>query len=601
LKEIINVATNIKTPSLSVYLVPELARDPVLAKNVQQELAYTSLRTVTAAVEIWYDPSPTETIIPEDEVFVESFFAIPDEEIEGKLHLQSPWLLRLELDRAKMIDRKLTMAYVAGRIAESFKTDLFVIWSEDNSEKLIIRCRVLGGADKDDEDGMGAIEEDIFLRQLENTMLNSVSLRGVKDIKRVFLLEHDMVTVNDEGTIEARKEKEWVLETDGVNLKTVMCIDGVDFRRTYSNSCVEVFNVLGIEAARAAIMRELRGVIEFDGSYVNYRHLALLCDLMTHRGTLMAITRHGINRADTGALMRCSFEETVEILMEAAAVGEKDDCHGVAENVMFGQMAPMGTGSFEVALDIDMLKDAIVDHRLPVQSMLAAQVDGGMTPGQVAMTPYDSNTPGWDQHAFKADSDSGEDPANFSFLGYGQSPKAGGMSPGGPGYSPSSPNVYSPTSPYVPQSPFGGATSPFGTSPYATSPFYDRGGRGGPTSPTYSPTSPALNLTSPGYSPTNPRYSPTSPSFSPTSPRYSPQSPSFSVQFKVRGFQPRTGPNRTAALLLSREAQDNATLTFRMHLRATFASRRVLEKFHLNREAFEWVLGEVEAKFNQSG
>ena len=76
LKEIINVATNIKTPSLSVYLVPELARDPVLAKNVQQELAYTSLRTVTAAVEIWYDPVPTETIIPEDEVFVESFFAI---------------------------------------------------------------------------------------------------------------------------------------------------------------------------------------------------------------------------------------------------------------------------------------------------------------------------------------------------------------------------------------------------------------------------------------------------------------------------------------------------------------------------------------------
>lgn len=536
LKEIINVATNIKTPSLSVYLEPELARDPVLAKNVQQELAYTSLRTVTAAVEIWYDPDPSATIIQEDEVFVESFFAIPDEEIEAKLHLQSPWLLRLELDRAKMIDRKLTMAYVAGRIAESFKTDLFVIWSEDNSEKLIIRCRVLGNADKDDEDGMGNLEEDIFLRQLENTMLNSVSLRGVKDIKRVFLMEHDKIVVDKDGAIQARQEKEWVLETDGVNLKTVMCIQGVDFARTYSNSCVEVFNVLGIEAARAAIMKELRGVIEFDGSYVNYRHLALLCDLMTHRGTLMAITRHGINRADTGALMRCSFEETVEILMEAAAVGEKDDCHGVAENVMFGQMAPMGTGSFEVALDIDMLKDAIVDHRIPVQHMLAAQVDGGMTPGQVAMTPYDSNSPGWDQHTFKADSaafsplavNSGEDPANFSFLGYGQSPRPGGMSPGGPGYSPSSPNVYSPTSPYVPQSPFGGATSPFGTSPYATSPFYDRGGKGGPTSPTYSPTSPALNLTSPGYSPTSPRYSPTSPSFSPTSPRYSPQSPSFS-------------------------------------------------------------------------
>jgi hypothetical protein len=163
LKEIINVATNIETSSLSAYLVPELARDPVLAKNVQQELVYTSLCTVTAVVEIWYDSVPTATTIPEDEVFTESFFAIPDEDIEVKLHLQSPWLLRLELDRAKMIDHKLTMADVTGRIAESFKTDLFVICSEDNQGKLIIRCRELGGADKDDEDGIGAIEVDILL------------------------------------------------------------------------------------------------------------------------------------------------------------------------------------------------------------------------------------------------------------------------------------------------------------------------------------------------------------------------------------------------------------------------------------------------------
>lgn len=253
---------------------------------------------------------------------------------------------------------------------------------------------------------------------------------------------------------------------------------------------------------------------------------------MTHRGTLMAITRHGINRANTGALMRCSFEETVEILMEAAAVGEKDDCRGIAENVVFGQMAPMGTGAFEVALDIDMLKDAIVDHSLPVQSMLADQLDDDMTPGEVAMTPYDTNSPMWHDGMFKSDpasftpfaSNGSDDATSFQYLGFSQSPLgAGGMSPAGPGYSPSSPNAYSPTSPsFVPQSPHGGATSLF-----ITSHMLHHRSRG-PTSPTYSPTSPALNLTSPAYSPTSPKYSPTSPSFSPTSPRYSPQSPSFS-------------------------------------------------------------------------
>ena len=71
--------------------------------------------------------------------------------------------------------------------------------------------------------------------------------------------------------------------------------------------------VLGIEAVRKAVEKELHHVISFDGSYVNYRHLALLCDIMTCRGHLMAITRHGVNRQDVGALMRCSFEETVRL------------------------------------------------------------------------------------------------------------------------------------------------------------------------------------------------------------------------------------------------------------------------------------------------
>ena len=98
---------------------------------------------------------------------------------------------------------------------------------------------------------------------------------------------------------------------------------------TSSDVFEQLLGDLEIEATRAAIMNALRGAIEFGGFYFNCRHLALLYDLMTQRGTLMAITRHGINRADTGALMRCSFEETVENLMEAADVGEKDDCHGV--------------------------------------------------------------------------------------------------------------------------------------------------------------------------------------------------------------------------------------------------------------------------------
>lgn len=93
-----------------------------------------------------------------------------------------------------------------------------------------------------------------------------------------------------------------------------MCHPDVDYTRTISNHIIEVIDVLGIEAARGALLKEIRGVIEFDGSYVNYRHLAALCDSMTARGHFMAITRHGINRNENGPLAQCSFEETVDIL-----------------------------------------------------------------------------------------------------------------------------------------------------------------------------------------------------------------------------------------------------------------------------------------------
>ncbi len=101
--------------------------------------------------------------------------------------------------------------------------------------------------------------------------------------------------------------------------------------------CNVSVQVLGIEAVRKAVEKELYHVISFDGSYVNYRHLALLCDVMCCRGHLMAVTRHGINRQDVGPLMKCSFEETVSIFI---AVRE----------VSFLQ--PLGCGSVEVVKTI---------------------------------------------------------------------------------------------------------------------------------------------------------------------------------------------------------------------------------------------------------
>merc|ERR1719394_1486456 len=177
-----------------------------------------------------------------------------------------------------------------------------------------------------------------------------MSLKGIIGIKKVFMRE-DTITAYNEAKGKFERNKEWVLDTDGVNMEEVMQLPEVDFARVQSNDIVEILNVFGIEATRKALLFHIRMVISFDGSYVNYRHLGTMCDVMTNRGHLMAITRHGINRTNLGAIMKCSFEETVEILMDAAIYNEVDHMKSVSENIVFGQLCPIGTGCFDVYMD----------------------------------------------------------------------------------------------------------------------------------------------------------------------------------------------------------------------------------------------------------
>ncbi|KAH9041696.1 hypothetical protein EDB85DRAFT_1919907 [Lactarius pseudohatsudake] len=206
---------------------------------------------------------------------------------------------------------------------------------------------------------------------------------------------------------------------------------------------------------------------------------------MTRLGSLATITRYGINRADTGTLTRPSLEETVEILMEVTAVGSREDRPSITENVVCGQMTLMTTESLDDATpETNRPRDIIADRRRPMQSVLSAPVDAGRTPGQVDMARYDSNSHTWGQASYNGKatasspmtSSGGEGSANFACRSFGRNPRcAGVMSPAALGCSPSPLNVYPPTSPYVLQSPFTGATSPF-------RPVFDKSGLAIPVS-----------------------------------------------------------------------------------------------------------------------
>ena len=231
------------------------------------------------------------------------------------------------------------------------------VYSDDNSKDLIgrisIQTDISGTADME-VNGL-ADQSDIIsiFKNIQEDILNNVVIKGINGITNIVMSEFP---VNKKKDGEIVKEKMWILETDGVNLLEVFNSPYVDFIHTKSNDIIEVFEVLGIEAARNLLIEEITDVIE---EYVNDRHIELLCDIITNKGYLTAINRQGINRGDIGPLAKCSFEDTTDQLIKAAVFGEKDKLQGVSSNIMMGQTIKAGTGMTEIILDEEKLFESL--------------------------------------------------------------------------------------------------------------------------------------------------------------------------------------------------------------------------------------------------
>jgi DNA-directed RNA polymerase subunit A" len=160
-------------------------------------------------------------------------------------------------------------------------------------------------------------------------------LRGLKNISRA--------VVRREGT-------EWMIQTEGSNLTDVLVIPEVDFTRTTTNSIVEIEEVLGLEAARQAIVDEMVQTLQKGGLDVDLRHVMLVADMMSCDGRVKQIGRHGVSGSKVSVLARASFEITTKHLLESSARGDADKLEGIIENVIIGQPIPLGTGMVKLSM-----------------------------------------------------------------------------------------------------------------------------------------------------------------------------------------------------------------------------------------------------------
>ncbi len=144
--------------------------------------------------------------------------------------------------------------------------------------------------------------------------------------------------------LPVKREEEYVIITAGSNMKEIMGLEVVDSSRTFTNDIFEIAQVLGIEAARQAIINEVFKVIESQGLNVDIRHIMLVADTMCVDGDIRGISRYGVVSGKSSVLARASFETPIKHIIEAAMVGEVDNLDSVVENVMINQTVPIGTG-----------------------------------------------------------------------------------------------------------------------------------------------------------------------------------------------------------------------------------------------------------------
>ncbi|KAH3669374.1 hypothetical protein OGAPHI_001495 [Ogataea philodendri] len=320
IKEIINASKTISTPIINAVLV-----------NDDDERA---ARVVKGRIE--------KTILEDVAFFIEDVYKENQAYLQVKIDVKSIEKLQLELT----IDQIATAIVAAPKLKIS-RGDVAVV----GGNKIQVLVSDMGtdaskpaksvssrepSVIKDPEERERLERSSLFFKMQQlKRVLTKVVVKGLPEISRA------VINVRDDG------KKELLVE--GYGLKEVMATDGVVSHKTKTNHVLEIFDVLGIEAARASIISEIDYTMGSHGMAVDPRHIQLLGDVMTYKGEVLGITRFGLAKMRDSVLQLASFEKTTDHLFDAAFFMKKDLVEGVSERIILGQTMSIGTGAFKLA------------------------------------------------------------------------------------------------------------------------------------------------------------------------------------------------------------------------------------------------------------
>ena len=364
IEELLSLSENTKNPSTTIYLNPNDESNKDAAADMIPFIELTRLEDIVKSVEICFDPSdsPNETKITADRLILAQYaeFQRMLKDVGGEDETEcererSKWILRMEMDRESMYEKRVTMDDVHFAIkavySKNDRSEVSCIYSDYNSDNLVFRIRLDFQKKEKDPKTLDQTDKIYQLKTFQDALMKNIILRGIKGIRMVLARKVVDLVAKENNTY--RKKETWVLDAVGSNFMEILSLQNIDARRTISNDIQEINRVLGIEAARQALFNELYEA--FDTTYINHHHISLLCDRMTCKSEMVSIFRHGINNDDIGPIAKASFEETPEMFLKAARHAELDQMRGVSANVMCGQEGYFGTSAFKVMLDMGQI------------------------------------------------------------------------------------------------------------------------------------------------------------------------------------------------------------------------------------------------------
>jgi len=345
IKELIDCTRNPKTPSMSLFVLPSFCSPQTLEKL---RLSLVEVPLCKAVVDVRF--------LDEPDFFVSDYGPL-DAELVDRLrlvHARAPTplgalVVRLLLDTSVLAPRGLCPSDVASLIEQHCQCHITA--SEELQGEWILRVRFTSLARGTTGHPEGSQQEAAQLRsvteELTHKLCRDVVLSGVAGLQTAAVQEEILLRFHPEhGCVKSPATS---IITQGSNLAAVFAMPFLDVSRCTSNDVHEVLSVLGVEAATAVLFEQIQFTLQFDGSYINERHLMLLVSFMTCLGGLLPVSRHGINKlVDSGPLARASFEEVADRIAESAIFGDVDPvlCH--SSRIMIGEVCRIGTGVCDV-------------------------------------------------------------------------------------------------------------------------------------------------------------------------------------------------------------------------------------------------------------